>query len=173
MRMMLCAALAALMASGSAHATVFTYSVAGIFEDGSTLSGSFAFDNEAVGFARYSDTKVSISSIGSLLDIPEALLTNQTIQAIYFRNAAYNYVGIAFARSAPSFGDVSFGTQSLLPPSSYRIAGSNQSFALTSGSITDVTGAVPEPASWAMMIAGFGLVGGAMRRRQIRISYAV
>jgi hypothetical protein len=27
------------------------------------------------------------------------------------------------------------------------------------------TPAVPEPASWAMMIAGFGLVGGAMRRR--------
>ena len=26
--------------------------------------------------------------------------------------------------------------------------------------------AVPEPASWAMMIAGFGVVGGAMRRRQ-------
>lgn len=26
--------------------------------------------------------------------------------------------------------------------------------------------AVPEPATWAMMIAGFGLVGGAMRRRQ-------
>ena len=26
-------------------------------------------------------------------------------------------------------------------------------------------GAVPEPASWAMMIGGFGLVGGAMRRR--------
>ena len=28
------------------------------------------------------------------------------------------------------------------------------------------TGVVPEPASWAMMIAGFGLVGGAMRRRR-------
>lgn len=27
------------------------------------------------------------------------------------------------------------------------------------------SGAVPEPASWAMMIAGFGLVGAAMRRR--------
>jgi len=27
-------------------------------------------------------------------------------------------------------------------------------------------GAVPEPASWTMMIAGFGLVGGAMRRRK-------
>jgi hypothetical protein len=28
------------------------------------------------------------------------------------------------------------------------------------------TGAVPEPASWAMMISGFGLTGGAMRRRR-------
>ncbi len=27
-------------------------------------------------------------------------------------------------------------------------------------------GAVPEPATWAMMITGFGLVGGAMRRRR-------
>jgi hypothetical protein len=26
--------------------------------------------------------------------------------------------------------------------------------------------AVPEPATWAMMIGGFGLVGGALRRRR-------
>ena len=33
--------------------------------------------------------------------------------------------------------------------------------------ITGITaGTVPEPASWAMMIGGFGLVGGAMRRRE-------
>ncbi len=31
--------------------------------------------------------------------------------------------------------------------------------------VTGGTGAVPEPASWAMLIAGFGLVGAAMRRR--------
>jgi hypothetical protein len=29
-------------------------------------------------------------------------------------------------------------------------------------------GAVPEPASWAMMISGFGLIGGAMRRSNLR-----
>lgn len=28
-------------------------------------------------------------------------------------------------------------------------------------------GVVPEPASWALMIAGFGMVGGALRRRQV------
>lgn len=33
-------------------------------------------------------------------------------------------------------------------------------------------GAVPEPATWAMMIVGFGLVGGAMRRRQAKIAFA-
>ena len=35
-----------------------------------------------------------------------------------------------------------------------------------------VAGAVPEPASWAMMIAGFGLVGGAMRRRSHKAVFA-
>ena len=32
--------------------------------------------------------------------------------------------------------------------------------------IDQVTSAVPEPATWAMMILGFGLVGGALRRRR-------
>jgi hypothetical protein len=35
------------------------------------------------------------------------------------------------------------------------------------------SGAIPEPASWAMMIAGFGLVGAAMRRRVHRSERAV
>jgi hypothetical protein len=44
---------------------------------------------------------------------------------------------------------------------------------ITFGSI-DPGGGVPEPAAWAMMIAGFGLVGGAMRRRNtsVRVTYA-
>ncbi|WP_010543554.1 FxDxF family PEP-CTERM protein [Sphingomonas elodea] len=31
---------------------------------------------------------------------------------------------------------------------------------------------VPEPASWAMMIGGFGFVGAAMRRRNVRVAFA-
>lgn len=37
------------------------------------------------------------------------------------------------------------------------------------------TGAVPEPGTWAMMLAGFGLVGGVMRRRRrqsVRVHFA-
>lgn len=39
-------------------------------------------------------------------------------------------------------------------------------------SITGLTpsGAIPEPASWALMIAGFGLVGSAMRRRTATVA---
>ncbi len=38
---------------------------------------------------------------------------------------------------------------------------------------TNVGGLVPEPGTWAMMIAGFGLVGAAMRRRQkVAVTYA-
>jgi hypothetical protein len=31
---------------------------------------------------------------------------------------------------------------------------------------------VPEPTTWALMIAGFALVGGAMRRRDLKVAYA-
>jgi hypothetical protein len=44
---------------------------------------------------------------------------------------------------------------------------------LYSYQITPAVGAgIPEPASWAMIITGFGLVGSAMRRRIRKISYA-
>jgi hypothetical protein len=35
---------------------------------------------------------------------------------------------------------------------------------------TAATGAVPEPAAWAMLIAGFGLTGAAARRRRIAVA---
>ncbi len=43
------------------------------------------------------------------------------------------------------------------------------------GSFVETNGAVPEPATWAMMLTGFGLIGGLMRRKQrqtVRVTYA-
>lgn len=52
--------------------------------------------------------------------------------------------------------------------------GQNSAFEFDNVSLT---AAVPEPATWAMMILGFGLVGSAMRRRKpavaAQVSYAV
>ncbi len=62
----------------------------------------------------------------------------------------------------------------------YNIAASardNGAYRVTTANIysqfqAQVGPAVPEPATWAMMIAGFGLVGGAMRRRRTSVAFA-
>jgi len=58
----------------------------------------------------------------------------------------------------------------------YRSQGDIARFAMTAGYIAiadiEVGGAVPEPATWAMLIAGFGLVGAASRRRRLSLSRA-
>ncbi len=43
---------------------------------------------------------------------------------------------------------------------------------LTVGDARQVTGGVPEPTTWAMMVLGFGAIGGAVRRRTAKISLA-
>ncbi len=51
--------------------------------------------------------------------------------------------------------------------------GSNQPFLLSQRVNVRSVGAIPEPGTWMMMMAGFGIVGGAMRRRmRTSISYA-
>lgn len=43
---------------------------------------------------------------------------------------------------------------------------------LTDLGYTRVVGAVPEPASWAMFITGFGLIGASMRRPKVAVTFA-
>jgi hypothetical protein len=77
---------------------------------------------------------------------------------------------IAFlgASNAVSFGSLytEFTIDTLTDPS-FLIDGASVSYQLR-----DPISAVPEPATWAMMIFGFGLVGGAMRVRRRNIVLA-
>ncbi|MEP3226098.1 MAG: PEPxxWA-CTERM sorting domain-containing protein [Parasphingorhabdus sp.] len=64
---------------------------------------------------------------------------------------------------------------SLLADNTVTIASSGgDGFSVDYVSLLGNVGAVPEPTTWAMMIFGFGLVGGAMRRRKtkVTVSYA-
>ena len=76
---------------------------------------------------------------------------NQTpltpFQGSLFLSAGAHQINFNFARSFTLFGRSPF-------------------FVLDGVSINAVDAGVPEPATWAMMIAGFGLAGGAVRRRK-------
>jgi hypothetical protein len=49
---------------------------------------------------------------------------------------------------------------------------SDEGFGIDNILVTGVNSAVPEPASWLLMIAGFGLSGIALRRKQIVLKAA-
>jgi hypothetical protein len=83
-------------------------------------------------------------------------------------------VGTTVIASDHGFADFDFDAPFLLDLKSdgslggtslFRMGGDDLSMSVTS---IASTGAIPEPASWAMMVAGFGLAGAAMRRRTAR-----
>ena len=80
--------------------------------------------------------------------------------------------GISWSRYSYSFSGtgapVSIGLYSSLSLSSSNL-GVGLDNVVLEGALRDgpPTGAIPEPASWAMLIAGFGLVGAMARRRRL------
>lgn len=69
----------------------------------------------------------------------------------------------SFYNAIVGFGFINAADQSFYAPFANTCSGQNPDCAFTR-SVFDAS-AVPEPASWAMMLAGFGLVGFAMRGR--------
>jgi PEP-CTERM motif len=113
----------------------------------------------------------SLTSCSVTFSVGDPVCGNQRFDTTFYDVSPF-YETIGFGTSDTSetyyyFDQGSFGT---VGTHSSQIFGSNQFATLT---VTDSNiGAVPEPASWALMIAGFGLVGSAMRRRVTKVAYA-
>ncbi len=77
--------------------------------------------------------------------------------------------GLAIGASSSGTFNLNFANlpaKLILSDFSVRYQGINsRALQITGGSASGVPTGVPEPAAWAMMLAGFGLVGSAMRRR--------
>lgn len=111
----------------------------------------------------WSASGTSLNSGGLYID-NGALFTNPNIVISSVSiNAASTVLGSFGA------GNITFNANNV------ALSWANLSFTDDSLLILDINGhgAVPEPASWALMIAGFGIAGAAMRRRQAaRVSFA-
>lgn len=68
---------------------------------------------------------------------------------------------------------LAMGPQTLTINGNLTRAPGGNSFAQIGGQLT-LTGAIPEPATWALFILGFGAIGGALRRRSsaVRVNKA-
>ena len=132
--------------------TAMTIDLSGL-EVGNYESGFF----EITGITGPAITGVSTVNLGGLFDPAAYNGALATDVPTPFLSFTANSIRIEWS----SFGGVAPNDQF-----AYGVFNFDPSFS----TFSYTTGAVPEPASWALMIAGFGLVGSAMRRRKPSVS---
>ena len=79
-----------------------------------------------------------------------------------WQDAVVHY-DFTFAHSAPNF------TLAINASPGFQ-GGADESWGIDNFSLSASTGAIPEPSSWALMIAGFGLSGAVLRRRRTAVA---
>ncbi|TRW15244.1 PEPxxWA-CTERM sorting domain-containing protein [Glacieibacterium frigidum] len=125
-------------------------------------------DPYAIGFA-WDATDIDIAIEGLLNPGELRTLTYETGVTSFTRNQSFDGRNVvAYA----GFGDPIGRNGSIPPPPSFTAFGFDTPTFGDDGSL-DVTytgSLVPEPATWAMMIGGFGLVGAAARRRRTLVA---
>lgn len=128
-------------------------------------------------------------------DVDQNNFLTLDVSSLNFRvNIGDHFLIYAYAQTPSStarFGLI-YGEEVGIDNDGNAIVGSNRNYAPEANYITDNTGnlpwqqtiydrgfrtyvnqaGVPEPASWALMISGFGLAGAAMRRQRVRVSVA-
>lgn len=127
-----------------------------------TASGSYSFLLTGVTPTNW-DTFLALYS-GSF--VPTSALTN-----VVAANDDLNGIGTSGFTVSLTTGTSYFGVITGFGPNhvgAWSLAITGPGTAVPAGA-----GAVPEPASWALMILGFGAMGATMRRRSTKVSYAL
>ncbi len=153
------AAASASASIGHAAVTTFLLNQTGLLNIGyiaaatdvDTRAGALA--GRALDYINIYGTNDALVFTGTLADYTAASTATKTFAA----NTTYKVSVNTLPRTGFDNADaqvIGFGTQA------YKYDRS------ISFSLNGITGAVPEPATWAMMILGFGLVGAALRQRR-------
>ena len=171
-KMMLLAATVALASASAAHAVTYVYVGKWAVADGPLWSGSpspqslSGRQTAALLFGgAFSDYAIStVDSSVANIDF-KAKLDGYGDTQYLGSPAGQDFVGIVGANYAAGFGNYSAYVYDHACGVYYCAAGGGESainYAFRA--------AVPEPATWGLMIVGFGLVGATMRRRAASIA---
>ena len=125
----------------------------------------------------YFNSASTITNLG----LTGTVLTGLGIDVGAFANATANTVALAVAGLTVTLNEqkqIFSGSDIFAQTNAVHIALNN--YALAGGLVTgdvilghsEASAAVPEPGTWATFVAGFGLIGGAMRRRRTSLSFA-
>lgn len=130
------------------------------------LSGAQSTMNVAAGFDTGFSFFYSAVNVPGVVKVYSGLNSTGTLLATL--NLPITPTGGTGCLGAAFCPYVNFGVTFAGTAMSVDFAGTDNQIAfdnITLGSAT-AGGAVPEPATWAMMLVGFGAIGGALRRRQ-------
>ena len=112
-------------------------------------------------------------------DIADVALAANSTYGLYITQTVNNFglgSGVRFTNSVLGSTVASDGNLTILNSrgASYAFNGISRNGRSFNGSLSyTLGGAVPEPATWAMMLVGFAVIGATMRRRTPRLARAV
>lgn len=162
------AAIAALVSSQAEAAVIFN--VNGVFSSGGTLTGTFTTNDAitqvtGINLSSTANGAFQATTYNSVATIDSQLLPNSFRLTV--TSGATKQLQLTFSPSltlaGSAIGGNSFEAQQIIGAGNRTIT----------GTVGTQAAAVPEPATWGLMILGFGAVSYAMRRRQtIRFNLA-
>lgn len=153
-----------LLGATSAHAAINTYTFSGTLDsgvfNGETFTGQFSFSDAAL--TRMGDEYLAVDSMN--LDFHSQTYTQGNAAAV--PGAAFTdgtFLGLSFSveSSDPAFSLIPGFSNVAEAYFGYAPSVGNSGF----GSVTYTLVPVPEPKSYAMLLAGLGLIGFVVRRR--------
>jgi len=164
-RIIVAAALAALTVALPAKAVTLAWTLSGVtFDDGGTAIGTFTTDSTTGHLMTYSIDTTAGSTLGAFHYDPTTSFKyfNNSSSFLVVNTAITRFINFAFVNPLTSGGVDPFVV------GSYECNNCGLVRRVTGGVASTAT--VPEPASWALLVAGFGLVGVIARRRTVRVA---